>query len=190
MRKRRDGQRGKLPPEWQRYAGKKRKKKYETLHVIGTGLTLGTMIGIAILTLPESSITFPWLNSAPSAASENTTVQRKFSFCHTGGGTNCVVDGDTVWIEGTKIRIADIDAPETHPARCAYEADLGEKATRRLHALLNSGPVTVAPLPDRDADKYGRKLRILELDGQSIGGTLITEGLARPWEGRRMPWCI
>ena len=34
-----------------------------------------------------------------------------FGFCHTGGGYNCVVDGDTIWLKGQKIRVADIDAP-------------------------------------------------------------------------------
>ena len=51
---------------------------------------------------------------------------RRFAICHSGGGTNCVVDGDTAWIDGVKVRVADIDAPETHPSRCAHEADLGD----------------------------------------------------------------
>src|SRR4051812_37460338 len=67
-----------------------------------------------------------------------------FGFCHSGGGTNCVVDGDTFWMDGEKIRIADIDAPETHPSRCAEEERLGNAATRRLQALLSAGPVRLA----------------------------------------------
>lgn len=51
-----------------------------------------------------------------------------FRLCYSGGGTNCVVDGDTFWFQGQKIRMADIDAPETHPSRCAHEADLGQRA--------------------------------------------------------------
>ena len=113
----------------------------------------------------------------------------RFGLCHTGGGTNCVVDGDTFWMAGEKIRIADIDTPETHPSRCALEADLGGRATLRLQALLNAGPVTLAMI-DRDTDRYGRKLRVVERGGQSLGDTLVAEGLARPWTGRRMPWCV
>src|SRR3546814_8565008 len=37
---------------------------------------------------------------------------RSFGLCFTGGGENCVVDGDTFWIDGEKVRVADIDAPE------------------------------------------------------------------------------
>lgn len=115
-------------------------------------------------------------------------IAQQFGLCHTGGGTNCVVDGDTFWIGGKKVRIADIDAPETHPPRCAEEADLGERATLRLQALLNAGPVTLAAA-DRDTDRYGRLLRIVERDGRSLGDQLVSEGLARRWTGRRRPWC-
>lgn len=112
----------------------------------------------------------------------------RFGLCHTGGGMNCVVDGDTFWIDGEKVRVADIDAPETHPPRCQYEADLGERATLRLQQLLNAGPVTLAAA-DRDTDRYGRLLRIVERDGRSLGDQLVAEGLARPWTGHREPWC-
>lgn len=113
---------------------------------------------------------------------------RHFGRCFTGGGTNCVVDGDTFWIDGEKVRVADIDAPETHPPRCAEERRLGHAATVRLQALLNAGPFTLVTA-DRDTDRYGRKLRIVERDGQSLGAVLVDEGLAREWGGRRAPWC-
>ena len=125
---------------------------------------------------------------APDAAAA-AAVRARFTLCHTGGGANCVVDGDTFWMGGTKIRIADIDTPETHPARCPREAELGQAATRRLHALLNSGTVSLESI-DRDVDRYGRKLRRVAVDGRGVGDTLIAEGLARPYEGRRRAgWC-
>jgi endonuclease YncB( thermonuclease family) len=111
-----------------------------------------------------------------------------FSLCYSGGGTNCVVDGDTIWMDGAKIRIADIDAPETHPSRCAEEERLGRAATLRLQALLNAGPVRLAAA-DRDEDRYGRKLRSVMRGNTSLGEVLVSEGLARKWTGRRQPWC-
>lgn len=114
---------------------------------------------------------------------------RQFSKCHMGGGTNCVVDGDTFWMDGEKIRIADIDTPETHPSRCAEEARLGTAATDRLQALLNAGAFELTPIR-RDTDRYGRKLRIVERNGRSIGDVLVSEGLARPYAGGpRASWC-
>lgn len=101
---------------------------------------------------------------------------------------NCVVDGDTFHMNGITIRISDIDAPETHPPRCAREADLGDRATTRLSQLLSSGPFQLVR-HDRDLDKYGRQLRIVIRDGHSIGRMLVGEGLARPWTGKRRPWC-
>lgn len=99
-----------------------------------------------------------------------------------------VIDGDTFRLDGATIRIADIDTPETNPPRCAYEAELGERATRRLAALLAQGPFELARI-DRDTDRYGRKLRIVTRGGRSIGDQLVAEGLARTWTGRRQPWC-
>jgi endonuclease YncB( thermonuclease family) len=99
-----------------------------------------------------------------------------------------VVDGDTIWLGGQKIRVADIDAPETHPARCSREAELGDRATRRLQQLLNGGAVSLAAI-DRDQDRYGRKLRIVLVDGRSVGDRLVDEGLARHYAGGRRPWC-
>lgn len=116
-------------------------------------------------------------------------TRTRFTLCHSGGGNNCVVDGDTFRMGGEKIRIADIDTPETHPARCAREAELGAAATNRLHALLNSGTVSL-DTAGRDADRYGRKLRLVSVDGHGVGETLVAEGLARPYTGgHREGWC-
>ena len=99
-----------------------------------------------------------------------------------------MVDGDTLYLQGVKIRVADIDAPETHDFKCAGEKSLGDRATQRLIGLVNSGGVTLAPI-GRDEDAYGRKLRIVKVDGRSVGDTLVGEGLARWYEGGRRPWC-
>lgn len=123
-----------------------------------------------------------------AAASLGTGERVTFSFCHVGAGYNCVVDGDTIWLKGQKIRIADIDAPETHDYRCASEKELGDRATRRLEELLESGSITLQSI-DRDEDTYGRKLRIVLVNGESVGDTLVSEGLARWYAGGRRPWC-
>jgi len=111
-----------------------------------------------------------------------------FSLCAAPPHINCVIDGDTFYLKSQPIRIADIDAPETHPARCSHEAELGERATLRLRELLNARPFEIRAY-ERDTDKYGRKLRIIARNGESLGGMLVTEGLARPWGGKRAPWC-
>lgn len=111
-----------------------------------------------------------------------------FGYCLNGGGANCVVDGDTFYYGRDKVRIANIDAPETHPPRCAQEAQLGQAATHRLRDLLNSGRINLASI-DRDEDVYGRKLRIVAVGGTDVGATLVGEGLARRYGSGRRSWC-
>jgi len=111
-----------------------------------------------------------------------------FRLCFTGSGDNCVVDGDTFYYHSAKIRIADIDTPETHPPRCVQEAELGRRATLRLQELLNQGPFTLETT-EQDHDQYGRQLRIVMRGGASLGERMVDEGLARRWTGSRQPWC-
>ena len=122
------------------------------------------------------------------ASVEPANAPVSFRYCHTGGGTNCVVDGDTIWIGGHNVRIADIDAPETHEPRCPEELALGQRATERLHEIVNSGSVTLESA-GREADRYGRLLRLVLVDGVSVGDTLVGEGLARPYADGKRPWC-
>lgn len=115
-------------------------------------------------------------------------IQRDFRHCGMLRRT-CVVDGDTFWLEGDKIRIADIDTPEVSQPQCASEKALGDRATNRLVELLNDGPFEMSAIGGRDEDQYGRKLRVVTRDGRSLGDQLVAEGLARAWTGRREPWC-
>jgi len=40
-----------------------------------------------------------------------------------------------------------------------------------------------------DRDRYGRLLRTVTRDGESLGDTLVNEGLAEEWRGYRGSWC-
>lgn len=103
--------------------------------------------------------------------------------------TTCVVDGDTFWFEGRKIRVADIDTPEIGEPKCDSELALGLRATQRFIELLNAGPFEIQSVGSRDKDRYGRELRVVTRNGRSLGDQLVAEGLARTWSGRREPWC-
>jgi micrococcal nuclease len=137
---------------------------------------------------PTNSNTFQQFASNAST-SQITSSSVRFELCGQGTRTNCVVDGDTIWYGGVKIRLATIDAPEIHDYKCSSELALGERSKRRLLELMNAGPFEVVRSGSRDEDKYGRKLRDVRRDGKSLGDTLIAEGLASPWEGRHHAWC-
>ena len=108
------------------------------------------------------------------------------TLCAPGPRDNCVVDGDTFWLAGEKIRIADIDTPETDQAKCPAERARGLEAKSRLRELLNAEPYQVRRT---GTDRYGRTLAVITNPNGSIGDHLVREGLARTWDGRRHPWC-
>ncbi|WP_245443764.1 thermonuclease family protein [Mesorhizobium sp. DCY119] len=114
-----------------------------------------------------------------------------FELCSSSKRHTCVVDGDTVWIQGEKIRLADIDTPETE-ARCERERVGAAAAADRLAELLGPGAFEIKrgdPLDGRLVDRHGRTLAVIEIDGVSVGAMLVEEGLARQWTGRRQSWC-
>jgi endonuclease YncB( thermonuclease family) len=149
-------------------------------------LPLAVFGAVFALGLPEG-----WAlpSIAPAAPDREAAA---FAACDGPVRVSCVVDGDTFWYRGAKIRLADINTPETSEPRCAAEARLGAQATRRLTALLNAGPFTLEPNSDgtgRDSDRYGRLLRVVTRDGESHGAVLVDAGLAEHWQGHRGSWC-
>ena len=103
-----------------------------------------------------------------------------------------VVDGDTIVIDGEKIRIANIDTPETRRARCANERILGVIATNRVRDLLSGAEIGIVrgdPLDGRLQDRYGRTLAVISVNGKDLGEILIAEGLARRWPDGPKFWC-
>lgn len=123
-----------------------------------------------------------------SVATGFTEASARFSICGGGARVNCVVDGDTFWYAGEKIRVADINTPEVSEPQCPREAALGRAATARMQALLNAGPFTLEA-SGRERDRYGRQLRVVTRGGESLGEVLVREGLAEEWRGRRGSWC-
>ena len=111
-----------------------------------------------------------------------------------------VIDGDTVEIAvdflpsplppKLSIRVMGIDTPEKAPrAQCDSEAALAKKASAfTKDAVANALEVDVVILK---WDKYGgRVLGEVYLDHQSLAQSLISAGLARPYEGEaKQSWC-
>lgn len=113
-----------------------------------------------------------------------------FPICAAGRRVTCVVDGDTIWYRGVKIRIADIDSPEIARPQCEREARLGQIATQRLQSLLNEAPFRLEiPADGRSQDRFGRELRVVKRGDASLGLVLVREGLAVRWGGGRPDWC-
>ena len=112
----------------------------------------------------------------------------RFARCSGPVRVNCVVDGDTFWMDGEKIRIADLNAPEVSSPRCTSEARLGARATDALIVQLNAGPFALETI-DRNEDRYGRKLRRVTRGVESVGEAMVGAGVARWYGEGRREWC-
>ena len=125
-------------------------------------------------------------------AARNFTTDGRIAFglCgREGSRENCVHDGDSFRLGGEKVRILSIDAPELGSgARCAAEAELGARATVRLRELLSEAPLRLSS-GSRDRDQHGRLLRDIRAGGRDVGETMVREGLARDYRGKKLPWC-
>ena len=120
------------------------------------------------------------------------TANREYERMAREAGFLRVIDGDSFELQHETFRIANIDAPEMPPRhRCDREGMLALMATQELERLFEeTRPVSL--ILQRDGqDRYGRTLARVSLDGgrTDIGETLISQGLAVQWEGRRHNWC-
>jgi endonuclease YncB( thermonuclease family) len=105
-----------------------------------------------------------------------------------------VVDGDTIDLDGERIRLINIDTPETHHPRCERERVWGEAAKARLTELLKApGELTVVR---ENLDRYRRTLAYVLVGENDVGDVLIAEGLAVQWKAgpaakaaRLRKWC-
>jgi micrococcal nuclease len=121
-------------------------------------------------------LTFSIAAAEPAAAME---------LCSGSKRVTCVVDGDTVWIKGEKIRLEGIDAPEPY-GRCYEELIGAAKATERLRVLLTENQFTIKR---SGQDRYGRTLARIKIGDRSAGEIMMSEGLVRKWRGKRETWC-
>lgn len=100
-----------------------------------------------------------------------------------------VIDGDTVRVGEDRYRLLGFDTPETRSAKCASERDLGNRATQRLAQIVRADQVVTLHVNNR-RDRYDRFLARMEVSGQDVGPVLMSEGLARPYQGgQRLGWC-
>lgn len=100
-----------------------------------------------------------------------------------------VVDGDTIEAKSDRFRLVGFDTLETYRPQCDYELALGRAATSRLRNLLEDAQrVDLVVLPGRD--RYDRGLARLIVQQVDVADTLVSEGLARRYNGgKRSGWC-
>jgi len=96
-------------------------------------------------------------------------------------GQASIIDGDTLEIHGTRIRLWGIDAPESSqlcrrddslPYRC------GAKAANELDRFIARRAVSCEPV---STDRYGRTVAKCSVEGTDLAEWLADSGLAFDW---------
>ena len=152
---------------------------------------------VAMVALPLAAFSAVFfagsIGDGPEASAAVGVVDQErasFGFCSGPVRVTCVVDGDTIWYRGEKIRLVGFDTPEISNPGCARERRLGEQAKLRLQGWLNEGAFTLEPNPDgRSQDRYGRKLLMVSRGGANVAEVMLAEGLAERRGGRHNVWC-
>lgn len=91
-----------------------------------------------------------------------------------------VHDGDTVTLDGEKIRIYGIDAPElgqTCRDRNGATYDCGRLAQRQMERIAKAEMSCDAV----EEDRYGRTVAICYAGGEDVGGAMVSSGWARAY---------
>ena len=79
-----------------------------------------------------------------------------------------VIDGDTIVVDGERVRLFGIDAPET---RQTY----GEHATRALRERVADKRIEC---DERERDRYSRVVAVCRVDGKDLNAWMVTQGHA------------
>jgi len=151
------------------------KREREKWRTVGGLALFGAGIAAAVIAL--GAMTYSDYDPAAAAASE-----ARFRQCYAANGGNCVLDGDTIYVEREKVQIAGIEAPPINGAGCGAERDRGIEAAVRLASLLNGGQVTVS---DPIRDGYGRVVRTVEVNGKDVAKAMIAAKVARAYTGEK-----
>lgn len=93
-------------------------------------------------------------------------------------GTASVIDGDTLEIRGTRIRLYGIDAPES--AQLCQDATgkdwrCGQRAALALSDRIGRRPVECTA---KDKDRYGRVVGICKVAGDDLNAWMASQGWA------------
>lgn len=88
-----------------------------------------------------------------------------------------IVDGDSLVINGAKIRLHGIDAPERNQT-CGSEPnrwDCGRQSSRALAEMIDRAPVICH---ERDVDRYGRIVAVCTVGDVLLNARMVAEGWA------------
>lgn len=142
------------------------------LQVVSIALCMaGALVGLKKLSQPDLDTphTFPQPSGSPTSVSGPTAALLV--------GRSSVVDGDTLEIHGTRIRLEGIDAPESRQ-RCGsagQEWPCGQQAALALSDWIADRPVSCQR---RGTDRYQRVIGRCYVNNVDMQGWMVSNGWA------------
>lgn len=107
-----------------------------------------------------------------------------FAWAEEWRGPARVVDGDTVIVAGTRLRLISLDAPEgdqTCLTAAETQYDCGRAATQELERLIGGRPIGCS---GDKRDRYGRPLVVCFAGAVNLNAELVRSGWAVSYLGR------
>lgn len=95
-------------------------------------------------------------------------------------GVAAVLDGDTLEIDGARVRLIGIDAPEGGQL-CqvdGHDWPCGQKATTVVYELVDASPLSCEVY---GYDRYVRALAVCYVDGRDLNALIVQKGWALAW---------
>ena len=92
-------------------------------------------------------------------------------------GSARIIDGDTLEVRGTRIRLHGIDSPES-AQQCRSQGQVwlcGSEATRALARRIGSHPVVCK---EHGRDRYRRVVAVCRVGGEDVNAWMVSEGWA------------
>ena len=112
------------------------------------------------------------------------TYEIKMPVCGNPVVGDCVIDGNTLWLDGTRIAIKGLHAPKIN-GRCKAERILARISAERLSELLSAGTFQTAP---EGMGLRARALSTVNISSGDLRVIMIGEGLADSQPDT--PWCV
>lgn len=146
------------------------------------GGVAGIVVFAILITIAIVGISFATIFHGDASAKN----APRFGQCYNAGGPDCVIDGQTIYLSGQKLEIANMVAPKIQDAKCDDERTKGIDAAVHLADLLNSGKVTAGAAvsgPD------GQPRTQVAVDGRDVGRAMVDAGAARDPTAGSVDWC-
>jgi endonuclease YncB( thermonuclease family) len=132
---------------------------------------------IAVLSVVIGATAYSKFIEAPNPNGPPSRVLRPPTTAMPMAGVASVIDGDTIEIHGTRIRLFGIDAPESGQA-CTIEGRAWPCGRRAAFALADKIRGQSVECRQKDRDRFDRVVAVCRADGEDINGWMVYQGWA------------